>query len=219
MLHFCLVKITIVGATPYELEALISHHFPSDMEVDYLVHGIGGIHTTYNLTSYLSTHQPDVMIQCGLAGSFNPNIAVGDVVFVRSECFGDMGSEDQDGTLLELFDTDLEAPHAFPFQERKLRNPFPNPVSLPEVNSISVNTVSGSEKTIVLRQKQFQADIESMEGAAFTYTCLHKHIPFVQIRGISNKVEPRNRDQWDMSVIETYSNFIIQNIRSFVPNK
>jgi len=40
--------------------------------------------------------------------------------------------------------------------------------------------------------------VESMEGAAFFYACLMAEVPFLEIRSISNFVEPRNRDAWDL---------------------
>ena len=37
-----------------------------------------------------------------------------------------------------------------------------------------------------------------MEGAAFFYACLMMQVPFLEIRSISNHVEPRNRAAWDI---------------------
>ncbi len=37
-----------------------------------------------------------------------------------------------------------------------------------------------------------------MEGAAFFYACLMTQAPFLQIRAISNYVEPRNKDNWNI---------------------
>ena len=37
-----------------------------------------------------------------------------------------------------------------------------------------------------------------MEGAAFFYACLFEGITCSQIRTISNRVEKRNRDNWDI---------------------
>ena len=42
------------------------------------------------------------------------------------------------------------------------------------------------------------ADIETMEGAAFFYACLMSGTPCVQIRGISNYIEPRNLSKWNI---------------------
>jgi futalosine hydrolase len=47
-------------------------------------------------------------------------------------------------------------------------------------------------------EKKFDADIETMEGAAFFYSCLQLKIPFLQIRAISNFVEPRDKSKWNI---------------------
>ena len=39
-----------------------------------------------------------------------------------------------------------------------------------------------------------------MEGATFFYICAREKIPFLSLRAISNKVEPGNRDAWDIQL-------------------
>ena len=46
--------------------------------------------------------------------------------------------------------------------------------------------------------EKFNADIESMEGAAFHYVCLLRKANFVQIRSISNIVGERDKTKWKM---------------------
>ena len=45
---------------------------------------------------------------------------------------------------------------------------------------------------------QFNADIETMEGAALHYVCLQEDIPFIQIRTISNFVGERDKTKWKL---------------------
>jgi futalosine hydrolase len=35
-----------------------------------------------------------------------------------------------------------------------------------------------------------------MEGAAFMYSCLIRHLPCAEVRAVSNVVERRNRGAW-----------------------
>jgi futalosine hydrolase len=59
--------------------------------------------------------------------------------------------------------------------------------------------VHGAEASIQkIRDKYPEIQVESMEGAAFFYACLAAGVPFAEIRSISNRVEPRNRDAWDL---------------------
>jgi len=76
---------------------------------------------------------------------------------------------------------------------------------------LSVNKVHGNSSSIEQLQKQFDADLESMEGAAFFQACLIEKIPFLQVRSISNYVESRNRDNWDIpGAIEALNEVLIQ---------
>jgi futalosine hydrolase len=45
---------------------------------------------------------------------------------------------------------------------------------------------------------QFPPQVESMEGAAFMYAALLAGVPFAQVRAVSNRVERRNRDAWNL---------------------
>jgi futalosine hydrolase len=45
---------------------------------------------------------------------------------------------------------------------------------------------------------RFGALCESMEGAAAAHVCALYDVPFLELRGISNLVEDRNRAGWDI---------------------
>jgi futalosine hydrolase len=154
------------------------------------------------LTSLLSKEKYDLIINPGIAGSYNDNIKIGDVVYVATEQFGDVGVDDNGGfrTLFEMGYTDLGNA---PFTNGKLCNPVSNLkykslVNLPKVNGLTVNLVSGNEGDIEKKISKFSADIESMEGAGIFYVCLLQNVPFIEIRAISNKVEPRNVKNWNV---------------------
>ena len=70
---------------------------------------------------------------------------------------------------------------------------------LPSVAGITVNTAHGHEPSIAALQSRCQADVESMEGAAFMYSCMTHQTIFAQVRAISNYIEKRNRDAWKMA--------------------
>jgi futalosine hydrolase len=44
--------------------------------------------------------------------------------------------------------------------------------------------------------ERFGALCESMEGAAAAHVCALHDVPFLEVRGISNLVEDRNRSRW-----------------------
>jgi futalosine hydrolase len=81
---------------------------------------------------------------------------------------------------------------------------------LPTAKGITVNRVHGSVESIERVVKQFNPDIESMEGAAVAYVCQQFGVPWVQIRAISNRVEPRNRNAWNIPLaIENLHNVVL----------
>jgi futalosine hydrolase len=68
------------------------------------------------------------------------------------------------------------------------------------VRAITLNTATGSEMSRTKWIKKFNPDIETMEGATFFYICTLEEIPFLAIRAISNKVEPRNKNNWNIAL-------------------
>jgi futalosine hydrolase len=70
---------------------------------------------------------------------------------------------------------------------------------LPLAKAISVNEISTNPKRIKQLQLNSPLLVESMEGAAFHYTCLLEKIPFVQLRAISNLVGERDKKKWKLA--------------------
>jgi futalosine hydrolase len=167
-----------------------------------LVTGVGGISTAWAMKKWLSNNSPpDLAINAGIAGSFSGKHKIGDVVMPVSDCFADLGIE-SDGKFLTLAEAGMMDPEMFPFEEGKIHshNKYTDVAGgfLKKVNGITVNTCSGSIATIERLKNKFKPDIETMEGATFFYICAMEKIPFLSVRAISNKVEPGNRDLWDI---------------------
>ena len=69
---------------------------------------------------------------------------------------------------------------------------------MPKVKGSTVNMIHGSKEGISRIRARTNADIESMEGAAFLYSCMLAGIPNAQIRAVSNRVEERDKTRWDV---------------------
>jgi futalosine hydrolase len=82
------------------------------------------------------------------------------------------------------------------YNDSVLTSPMLNPLF--HVRGVTVNKVHGNEKSIARITELYQPDIESMEGAAFAYACAMHKLPYFQIRAISNYVERRNRESWNI---------------------
>lgn len=89
-----------------------------------------------------------------------------------------------------------------PFTDKELINTLslvPESLQgLPQAAGVTVNTVSGSTASIARLGQKYRPDVESMEGAAFHYSCLVEQVPFVQLRTISNYVEVRDKSRWNI---------------------
>ncbi len=180
--------------------------------VTLLVGGVGAIATTFSLTRALMQQRYDLVIQAGVGGSFDAEIPLGAVVQVTAERYGDIGAEDHDD-YIDIFDMGLIDPDKHPHSNSWLVSPphsLAESIALNKVTGLTINTVSGNEHTIAMRRSRFGCQVESMEGAAFHYVCLQLGVPFVQIRGISNYVIPRDKSQWRMKdAIINLNNWLI----------
>ena len=203
-MYICSMRILIVAATESEIAATRDHYTQTasaKLSIDFLVTGIGMTATAYALTKKLTTRKYDLAINIGVAGSFRPEISLGDVVNVVSDSFADLGAEDGD-KFLSVFDLKLQSNDGFPFWNAKIMNDHAEKFSglrhLKSVTAITVNKVHGNTESIHRIFVKFHPDIETMEGAAFFYVCAMERIPFLQLRAISNRVELRNRGAWKM---------------------
>jgi futalosine hydrolase len=205
------VKLLLVTATRSEAEVLKSisgmisvqggYNFGAS-EISLLVAGMGSISTAWALKQWISMNsKPDIAINFGIAGSYRDEINIGDVVLPVTDCFADAGIEDGDD-FLTLAEAGLISANEFPFREGKLYSDskYTNKIKsiLKPVTAITVNTVTGTESSREKLVKKFNPDIETMEGATFFYICSREKIPFLALRSISNKVEARNKSNWNI---------------------
>ncbi|MCX6291083.1 MAG: futalosine hydrolase [Bacteroidetes bacterium] len=199
------MQVLLVAATEKEAEKLertfMKQHGSS--VVDFLFTGVGMVATTYSLTKKISKKKYDLAVNIGLAGSFRDEIGIGEVVNVVTDQFGDLGAEDGD-EFLSLSQMGFMDKDHFPFWNGKLKSEEAQKHvhlrSLKQVKAITVNKVHGNEISIRNTVNKFHADIESMEGAAFYYVCMMEKIPCIQVRAISNRVERRNREAWNIEL-------------------
>ncbi len=200
------MKKLIVSATTKEVFPLLEkaakksdYLFSLTKEVDILITGIGAFQTIYQLMKHLGENNYKQLINVGIAGSFLPSLDIGTVVEVNQDIFADFGVDDN-GRFVPACEADLLETNTFPFKYGWLKNPQIFDSNLPQIKGITVQVTSGSITAITQRQNLFSPDIETMESAAIFYVALRKQIPFVVIRAISNKVEPRNKLNWNIDL-------------------
>jgi futalosine hydrolase len=220
--------ITIVTATAFEvlrLRQMLAPDAPLDVsqikvgpnEIHFLHTGIGLTNTALHLGYYLSERKqqgnmPDLVINMGIAGSYDRSIPLCTVGNVVSDLFADLGAEMADGSFQDLFQLGFQEVDTAPYGLKgEIKNiPALDFEGLPQWYGLSVQTVSGTDRTIAQIQARYpHAQIESMEGAAFFLTCQLHNVPHLAIRSISNYVEPRNRAAWKVAEsLETLSGVV-----------
>jgi futalosine hydrolase len=198
------MNVLIVSATEAEIAPFTEYMQHANLREGIaggiLYTGVGMTNTAYELTKYLQQGRYDLVLQVGVAGSYRKDIAPGSMVFVTSDQYGDLGAEDHD-EYIDIFEMGLIDKDTRPYVIGKLYTPLMpihNRITLKQVSGLTVNTVSGSECTIKMRNDKYHCDIETMEGVALHYVCLKEKVSFAQVRAISNYVTPRNRSEWKM---------------------
>ena len=79
------------------------------------------------------------------------------------------------------------------------------------MDSQAVCVPNGTPLSIALIKEKYDAHIETMECAGFLYACRMMDIKAMCIRSISNKVEARNKDNWEIPLaIEALNKTVIK---------
>lgn len=177
-----------------------------------MITGIGSVNAAHALTKYLSqSSRPALVIQTGVAGAYVPaNIPVGSVLLADTEIYGDVGVSTLDGwrPLEEIGIPLVAANDGHPPRF----NYFPlDPDLVARAASAAGTLVARTGKFVTLSQVtgvraagdalfgRFGALCESMEGAAAAHVCALYDVPFLEVRGVSNLVEDRDRSKWRLA--------------------
>jgi len=197
-------KILIAVAHPAEEEAVRHALADTLVECDIVVTGVGGPAMAWALQKRFSEGvSPSLVIGAGIAGSYNPSLDTGTVVLAGSDCFADVGLDDN-GTFLPLFRSGMSGTDGYPFTEGWIHcsgrwfDLLAGTYRV--VRAATVNMSSGSQAVIDRIRATWNPDIETMEGAWLAYLCAMSHIDWLSVRAVSNMVEPRNLKNWDIAL-------------------
>jgi futalosine hydrolase len=223
------MNILIIAATDLEINPLIAYfdgnctkndkgfYLFNSHTIYILTTGVGVMQTTFAISQLCFNYKFDVAINLGISGTFDRNIQLGGVVEVVKDRIADLGIEEASGQFIDVFEMNLINKDIFPYQDgwvSKIAKGLPE-TNLKKNIGITVNKVTGTADSTVAIQNKYKADVESMEGAAFFYTCAKLNLPSIQVRAISNYVEPRNRDSWKMQdAIQNLYQFAITYLKS-----
>jgi futalosine hydrolase len=207
------VSVVVLAATAGEVERLRSEWArfqPSTSEhVDIVLSGIGPVNAAHALTHRLMTApRPSLVIQTGVAGAYvGAQLEVGTVALASEEIYADLGVLTLDGWKsveeigIPLVDAIGDRParfNAFPMDPGLVRGAEAacEGILARTGKFLTLSQVTGVRTLGDALHARFGALCESMEGAAAAHVCALHEVPFLEVRGISNLVEDRDRSSW-----------------------
>lgn len=196
----------VTAATQFEMEALLRSCPPATVPM-HLVTGVGPVETAVRLTAFLaqSTTPLSGVVNIGVAGAYivdgRDNAQVLDICLAEHEILADFGlcSETE---MQPLRGERLEIKDAFDLDPTLLHQAesLLAAASIPYRRGAfaTVSCASATRKRGNMLARRHQALCENMEGAAAARTCRHFGLPILELRCISNLVEDRNLQNWQL---------------------
>src|ERR1700712_2540754 len=158
------MRILVVAATSFELESLNSevqsqNQEPAvrNQEIAFLITGVGMVATAFSLGKHLAANEYDLVVSLGIAGSFDRNIPLGQVVEVVEDNLSELGAQDDEAFLpIETLG----------FGQSRFKNDTRlsaySDIYLKQVTGITVNTVHGHAPSIKKLTGRIPSQLESM---------------------------------------------------------
>ena len=200
------MKLLFVYATPMECEsvekALQGLAHSEAFEIEHLITGVGMVATAAALTRRLMERPYHAVVNWGVAGTFREDVPLGSALRINRDCFSELGAESPEG-FLPIDRLGMSAGSGVEAVSGWLEpevHPLFESIALPLASGITVNTVHGERTSIRSVVQRLQPDAESMEGAAVFYVANQWEVPCAQIRTVSNRVEVRDRDRWELGL-------------------
>lgn len=182
-----------------QISAVVASTMPQsiDNRYDAAVCGVGMLDFSANLALLLAKNRYERVIQVGICGAYpGRGLEIGEVVRVDSEVVGDMGIQTREGHFVawnEVVGEDAryegESPRFLTLALASVRS----------VTGVTVNCCTGTAYLAGRRSRLFNADVESMEGAACFAVCKRFGVPAFQFRGVSNIATDRDPSTWKIS--------------------
>jgi futalosine hydrolase len=171
--------------------------------------GMGQVNTAQTLAVAFQYIHPELVLQIGIGGAYLPaHLQLGDLVLATVEHYGDLGIITPDGwTSAEAIGIPIVKTNRDYYNSYPLDNTLVNEAESilrkrgePVIKGpfVTVQQCSGRTDVGNALANRFQAICENMEGAAAAHLCLLYQMPFLELRAISNQVEDRNKNTWNI---------------------
>ncbi|MCL2781392.1 MAG: futalosine hydrolase [Actinomycetia bacterium] len=186
------MSILIITAVPAERDAILAAVI--DPEIEVAVGGVGpaaaAAATAAALAATPAGERPELVLSAGIGGGFGA-VPVGGIAVATQIVFADLGAETPDGFRPLGLDTER-----YPV-DRDLARRLAVATGGFAGAILTVATVTGTTASADrLLRAHPDAVAEGMEGAGVAAAAQLHDIPFGELRAISNRVGPRQREQW-----------------------
>ncbi len=172
------------------------HRIVEEHGTGWALCGIGPAAAAMSAAHLISGLKPDRLILLGIAGTFHDRgLEPGLLVQAESECFADLGCS-QDGRNRNLDRMNLPL---LPLRDEVLGSSYPLQLLDEDASHgrfITVSSITNSRERADSLCRDYNADVENMEGAGVALACAFHRVPFFQVRALSNWVGPRDPSSW-----------------------
>jgi futalosine hydrolase len=185
-------------------------------EVIYIISGMGKVNAAHTATVLLEKFSPDVVVLFGVGGAYpSTGLNVGDIAIAEKEVYGDEGVHTGRGfkgiefigipllrkgrkKYFNEFWLDKRLAKAAVETLKRFAPHCTHSCGFKAGTFVTVSAVTATEKRAGELRRRFGAICENMEGASVAHVCTIYGTPMIELRGISNIVEGRDKARWDL---------------------
>jgi futalosine hydrolase len=157
--------------------------------------GVGPARAAACAGTLLALERWDLVVSAGIGGGFAGKAGVGELVLADRVVHADLGAESPLG-FLPIDALGLGAATTRLDETRVALVATRTAVVVGAV--LTVSTVTGTAERAAELTAAHDPSAEAMEGAGVLAAACAHGVPFLELRGISNLVGPRDRDAWDL---------------------
>jgi futalosine hydrolase len=190
--------------------------FCKDREVLLAFSGLGKVNAAAAAAAILSSYSVSRLWMWGSAGAYDlTGVAISDLALASEEILGDEGVatmsswQPLDAIGIPLIDSPVQPlfnrMEVDPLElkrSRQLLREWQRIPATPRIHVgpfVTVSAVSGTPARARLLSSRYRALCENMEGGAVAQVCLRYNVPFLEIRGLSNRAGDRKKRRWQLS--------------------
>ena len=160
--------------------------------VELLATGVGPVEAACAVAHALGQQRYHLVVNAGIAGAFDGAAQVGDGVVVVDDAL-ELALETGHPILLPQGQRVVDKAHSDPRLAATL-----TARGFAPAHGITVARVTSTQETAA-RLARAGAQVESMEGFAVLRAAERAGVPAIELRGISNRVGPREQSGWDFA--------------------